>query len=219
MHFQFMVEDRSGAALVKAIMRKDVFQKFDFTYDCKYFRGLGGFTPKNTVKESKTGKLLNDLATYLKGFNRSLAGLGKDAAIFIILDNDTKDTTAFRKDLFDIATKNNISIDHVFCIAVEEMEAWLLGDEEAIKEAYPSARLNILQTYKQDSICGTWEKLADIIYKGGIRQMKKDCTSFVEIGKMKCEWAEKIGAYMVPEYNKSPSFRYFIQEINKRLSV
>jgi len=76
-----------------------------------------------------------------------------------------------------------------------------------------------LQTYQQDSICGTWEKLADIIYKGGIKQMKKDCSSYAEIGKIKCEWAEKIGQYMVLENNKSPSFKYFIQELNKRLIV
>ncbi len=79
--------------------------------------------------------------------------------------------------------------------------------------------MHILQTYQQDSICGTWEKLADVIYKGGIKQMRKDCSSYAEIGKIKCEWAEKIGQYMVLENNKSPSFKYFIQELNKRLTV
>ena len=219
MHFQFMVEDKSGAILVKAIMDKDVFVKDGVTYDCKHFKGLGGFTPKNTVKETKTGKLLNDLATYLRGYNKSLSGLGKNVAIFIVLDNDRNDPKAFKKELLEVAKRNNISVDHVFCIAIEEMEAWLLGDEDALKQAYPLAKLNILHTYEQDSICGTWEKLADIIYKGGIKQLKKDFSSYVEIGKIKCEWAEKIGEHMILENNKSPSFKHFIQEINNVCSI
>ena len=41
-------------------------------YSCKYFHGIGGFAKKGTVKEIKTGKLLNDLVTYLKGYDKSL---------------------------------------------------------------------------------------------------------------------------------------------------
>lgn len=79
-------------------------------YDCKGFHGLGGFTKKNTVKETKTGKLLNDLATYLRGFNRSLQNI--PAAIFIVLDNDDRDTGEFRQQMEDVAPKNMIQIDN-----------------------------------------------------------------------------------------------------------
>lgn len=44
-----------------------------------------------------------------------------------------------------------------FCIAIEEMEAWLLGDEKAIEEAYPQAKMPLLRKYVHDSIVGTWE--------------------------------------------------------------
>ncbi len=33
-----------------------------------------------------------------------------------------------------------ILTDHVFCVAVKEMEAWLLGDIEAIEKAYPKLK-------------------------------------------------------------------------------
>ena len=59
------------------------------TYDCKGFRGIGGFTRKNTIKETKTGKLLNDLATYLRGFDRSLQSF--PSVIIVVLDSDDHD--------------------------------------------------------------------------------------------------------------------------------
>lgn len=72
MHFQFLIEDQSGAALIEVLMQRISLINGDITYNCKPFKGLGGFTKKNTVKETKSGKLLNDLATYLRGFNKSL---------------------------------------------------------------------------------------------------------------------------------------------------
>lgn len=59
MHFQYLVEDQSGAALIRILMQKIVELYPNATYDCKGFRGIGGFTRKNTIKETKTGKLLN----------------------------------------------------------------------------------------------------------------------------------------------------------------
>lgn len=70
MHFQFLIEDQSGMILIKEIMEKIKVQNPEVTYLCKPFRGIGGFTRKNTVKETRTGKLLNDLSTYLRGFNK-----------------------------------------------------------------------------------------------------------------------------------------------------
>lgn len=169
------------------------------------------------MKEIKTGKLLNDLATYLRGFNRSLQGFS--AAIVIVLDNDTRDTKIFKEQLQKVAASNMITLDYVFCIAVEEVEAWLLGDEEALVRAYPSARLAILHSYVQDSICGTWEVLADIIYPGGITKFKKDCPTYMEVGAYKCEWAKRIGEHMKFSENKSPSFHFFMEEIYKRIAI
>ncbi|WP_026759812.1 DUF4276 family protein [Selenomonas ruminantium] len=219
MYFQFLIEDKSGKVLVEKIMDKLCEVESNLFYECKYFHGIGGFTKKNTVKETKTGKLLNDLATYLRGFDKSLKFMPDGAAVFVVLDNDTRETEVFRNELEQVAISNNISIDHVFCIAVEEMEAWLLGDEAAIKSAYPEARLNYLKNYKQDSICGTWEILAEIVYEGGMKRFAEECPTFVEAGRLKSEWAEKIGQYMDLDNNHSPSFQFFIGEVRRRLSA
>lgn len=216
MYFQFLVEDRSGGRLICELMDKIVAQHPEVSYNCKSFKGIGGFTKKNTVKETKTGKLLNDLATYLRGFSKSLQNM--QAVIVVVMDNDDRDTEAFAAELNQVAVQNMITTDHVFCIAVEEMEAWLLGDESAILAAYPNAKLMYLRSYKQDSICGTWEVLADVVYPGGLAGMKKACPAYGEIGKIKSEWASNIGRYMDWDKNVSPSFRFFASEIQKRIS-
>ena len=214
MYFQFLIEDQSGDVLIHAVMEKLTKIYPELTYDTKYFRGLGGFTKKNTVKETKTGKLLNDLATYMRGFNKSLASM--EAAIFVVLDNDDRDTEQFRAELEEVASRNMIMIDHVFCVAVEEMEAWLLGDEQAILKAYPEAKQAVIRAYRQDSICGTWEALAEAVYPGGRAKMKKKGLTSNDVGKLKSEWAKNIGQYMEIASNRSPSFQYMISEIEKR---
>lgn len=215
MHFQFLIEDRSSADLIKILMKKIINGREDITFDCKSFKGLGGFTKKNVTHETKTGSLLNDLSTYLRGFNKSLQGF--PSAIIVVLDNDTRDPQEFRAELENVANINNITLDHVFCIAIEEMEAWLLGDEAALISAYPSAKRQLLQGYIQDSICGTWEKLADAVYPGGLARMKKECPTFVEVGKQKSEWAKRIGVFMDLNQNKSPSFGFFLDAIQTRI--
>lgn len=216
MHFQFLIEDQSSAVLIEILMQRISLTNEHVTFNCKSFKGIGGFTKKNTVKETKSGKLLNDLATFLRGFNKSLQNI--PAVIIVVLDNDTRNTEAFLAELTQVANQNMIIVDHVFCIAVEEVEAWLLGDEAAILAAYPSAKLQQLHAYVQDSICGTWEVLADVVYPGGVSRLKKDCPTYIEKGKCKSEWARKIGVYMDMSHNISPSFNHFITEINKRLA-
>lgn len=217
MHFQFLIEDRSGAELINILMEKIINGREEITFNCKSFKGIGGFTKKNTAHKTKTGCLLNDLATYLRGFNKSLQGF--PSAIIVVLDNDTRDPQDFHTELENVASANDITLDHVFCIAVEEMEAWLLGDEAALISAYPSAKRQVLQGYIQDSICGTWEKLADAVYPGGLVKMKKECPTFAEIGKQKREWAKRIGAFMDLDRNQSHSFQIFLNAIQERIPV
>ena len=129
---------------------------------------------------------------FLKGFDKSLQGY--EACIIVVLDNDNRDNKEFESQLQKQAELAMISIDHAFCIAVEEMEAWLLGDKDALFKAYSNARESKYKEYQQDSICGTWEFLADIIYKGGINNFRKECPTYREVGKYKAEWAMKIGS-------------------------
>ncbi|MDR3128660.1 MAG: DUF4276 family protein, partial [Tannerellaceae bacterium] len=94
-----------------------------------------------------------------------------------------------------------------FCLAVEEGEAWLLGDIPAIKQAYPDAKTSILNSYINDSICGTWELMAEALYHKGCNALKEK--GWQAVGSEKSKWAEKISPIMDIHNNKSPSFNYF----------
>jgi hypothetical protein len=95
----------------------------------------------------------------------------------------------------------------MFRLAIEEMEAWYLGDRPALLGAYPRAKAAVLNGYVQDSTCDTWETLADAVYAGGSAAIKKK--GWPLPGQVKHEWAERIGPRMVLDRNVSPSFCKF----------
>jgi hypothetical protein len=97
------------------------------------------------------------------------------------------------------------------------MEAWLLGDRTAITTAYPRAKTKILNKYRQDSICGTWELLADAIHKGGAAALKKE--GWPAPGRAKCKWAKKIAPHIDVDANRSQSFGVFRDGVRKLADV
>ena len=216
MHFQFLIEDMSGGILIRQVMEKLAAAYPEVTCDYKTFHGIGGFQKKWSPGTAKTQKLLNDLPIFLRGYDKSLHVPGYEAALIIVLDNDRNDPKEFREKLEKLAKAQMLSIDYVFCVAVEEMEAWLLGDREAVLAAYPNAKTSGLNEYEQDSICGTWEKLVGAIYAGGLTKFKKENKTYQDIGKKKCEWAEKIGEHMDIHRNISPSFQAFVAAVETR---
>ena len=168
---------------------------------------------------NRTGSNLNNVAQFMYrenpgDFKRILTSIQTK---IVVLDSDDHDVQQFRSELEAVAMQNMIKIDHVFCLAVEEIEAWLLGDRHALLSAYPHAKMHVLNTYVQDSICGTWEVLADAVYPGGTSKLSREHASFIEIGKLKAEWAQNIGIHMDLKSNESPSFNDFIHEIERRL--
>lgn len=216
--FQFLVEDQSGGKLISAVMERYREERTEITieYDIRAYRGIGGFARGENAKNIKSDKLLIDLPKRLKAFNIALQG--RSASLFIVLDNDTRDVDRFRQHLQAVSVENHITIDHVYCIAVEEMEAWLLGDIEAIQKAYPELFDRIATkhaTYQQDSIGKTWEFLFEMLTKKNTSKIRMEKLSFVDIGKYKLEWADKIGAYLNIRNNKSPSFQYFLGELDR----
>lgn len=219
MRLEFLVEDTSGGILISQIIEKYKKEENNsITYNIKTYKGIGNFVKGKNASDVKSQQLLIDLPKRLRALQTLLLNID-DAAVFVILDNDKRDTELFYEQLKEISEKNRISTDHVYCIAVEEMEAWLLGDRNAIIEAYPNFEDRIISKYSgyvQDSICDTWEFLADLLTPRGIKEFYKKYTSVYEIGSKKCEWAEKIGSKLDIRHNNSQSFNRFLSELDKR---
>lgn len=213
-YIQILIEDASGKILVGKVMEKYLENKKGILYDIKSFKGMGRIPKNITGSAIKTKSLLTDLPQYLRGFSNALKHYPGKTAIFVILDCDNKDCMGLKRVLVELYNNLQISTEVHFCIAIEEIEAWLLGDEEALFQAFPEGKKSVFQKYKQDSIIGTWECLADIVYKGGSLKLKKEMTSYFEIGKFKCGCAEKIGEFLNIHNNRSKSFNYFIKKLD-----
>lgn len=204
MHFEILVEDQSGKKALDILVPKIVGD--DHTFKVIAYKGIGHI-PKNMTAGVDASKriLLNNLPKLLKGYGKSWQNYS--AAVFVICDLDDKCLKVFREELFNILNTCNPKPETRFCIAIEEGEAWLLGDIPAIKSAYPKAKDVILNAYVNDSICGTWECLADAVHKGGSTALSTK--GWMAAGTEKSQWAEKISPYMDVASNISPSFLYF----------
>lgn len=189
MYVQFLIEDKSTEKLVCHVMDKlkERYNDKYIDYDTRAFKGIGHLPKKGTAIERKTGQLLNDLPMFLRAFDKKLRKL-PGAVVIVVLDNDKRDQTEFQKQLKELSELNKILIDHAFCVAVKEMEAWLLGDIKAIEKAYSNVKKSAIKDYVQDGIVDTWEILANMIYPGGVNKLqKKAAGSYGLIGEMKIE--------------------------------
>lgn len=214
-YIEILVEDKSGSILIEQIMDKYVKNKPDIIYRIHGFKGIGKIPLKTSrISQIKSRRLLTDLPMYLKGMSLALKDMPGKKAIFVILDSDDEDCSEMKQSLMKMYQELEISVQVFFCIAIEELEAWLLGDSKAVLTAYPTAKQQLLQKYIQDSVVGTWEYLADIIYKGGLQALKRNASSYYEIGMFKCECAKNIGALLDIRKNASPSFNYFIGKLD-----
>ena len=214
MHFEILIEDLSGKKTLDILMPKIINDQD--TFNVVDYRGIGHI-PKNLKSPTDVSKrvLLNQLPRLLRGFGKTFANYTPHfpAAVIVICDLDDKCLKTFRQELYSVLNACKLKPETRFCIAVEEGEAWFLGDISAIKKAYPKAKNNILNRYQNDSICNTWELLADAIFAGGSSRLKKRGAQTV--GSEKSAWADKITPYMDVDKNKSPSFCYFRDKIRE----
>lgn len=202
MHLEILIEDSSGEKLLQALLPMILGENGDpHTWRLHAYKGVGRI-PKGLLAGVDSAKrmLLDNLPKLLSGYGRTP---GVDAVV-VIVDTDRRDCREFLAELQAMAQRCDPAPNTMFRLAIEEMEAWYFGDVAAILQAYPRAKKEILNRYRQDSVCGTWEMLADAIYPGGSAAIKK--AGWPVPGQMKHEWAERIGPRLTPDENTSPSF-------------
>jgi hypothetical protein len=153
--------------------------------------------------------LLDQLPVRLRGY---AAWMADDYRIVVLVDRDRQDCLVLKGQLEGAAeqvgllTKTRAGrgcFQVLNRIAIEELEAWFLGDIEAICHAYPRVPATLPEREKfrnPDAVSGgTWEALARVLQQSG----------YFKGGYSKLQAAREISVYMDPVRNRSKSFQVF----------
>ena len=212
MHFEVLVEDKSGRLALEVILEK-ILGSNSVEHSWKIFSYQGiGHIPRNlhAVPNPYRRLLLEHLPALLRAYGKSLP---HPSVVIVVVDLDSRNCMVFKQELLDLLQVCHPRPSTLFRIAIEEGEAWLLGDRKAVEAAYPRAKISVLDNYTQDSMCGTWEILADAVHPGGSSGLKK--LGYPEIGKAKCRWAQEIAPHMNVDRNQSVSFQVFCDGVRR----
>jgi hypothetical protein len=144
---------------------------------------------------------LDLLPATLRAYGRSLNP--EVDRVLVLIDVDGDDCQALKARLLAIQGATTPWPFVLFSLAIEEAEAFYLGDIEAIRKAFPAAMPRKMKDYVQDSICGTWEVFRDVI--GADSENKP-------------EWARRIAPHLGIEWkgadaNLSASFCYLCRAL------
>lgn len=214
MHIEVLVEDSSGATLIEKLLPVVIGPEgAPHTWRVLSYKGIGHI-PKGLTTRADPAKraLLSQLPRLLTGYGQTP---GYDAVV-VVVDSDTRNCKEFLAELNAVLQQCTPAPRTLFRLAIEEMEAWILGDRQALLTAYPKAKKEVLARYAQDSVCGTWELLADAIHPGGHAAIQK--AGWPLPGQVKVEWARKISPHMDVEINGSPSFGRFRDSLRRLIA-
>jgi len=206
MLIEILSEDKSGAVVVERLAKRICENEgMDAEVHVHPHRGCGSLPKDMTAKPPKfASSLLDLLPAKLRAYNKVYGG--KDLILIIAMDSDDNDPQTLRQDIYSCASKFAPNIRSIVGLSTEEIEAWMLGDKHAIIDAYPDCRRDVLDSYVQDSVCGTWETLCRAVSENAEELID---IGYPAIGHYKALWAETISRYMLPQKNISPSFNTF----------
>jgi hypothetical protein len=215
MHFEILVEGQSELTALSILMGKILCEYGNpHTWKIHKHRGIGRIPDYPEAKPNKNDPtLLHNLPSKLRAYGSE----GRDdVVVVVLLDLDDRPNCAsFKKELTDLLNFCPQKPKTLFRIAIEELEAWFFGDQQAIKQAYPDAKQQVLDSYIQDSQCGTWEKFAEAIYPGGLAALEQHGRRSGRYLEQKLIWAKEISPRLDVEGNQSPSFQCFRDGIRK----
>lgn len=197
MHIEFLLEEPSAEAFLADFMPKI----------------LPAETSCNFIQFQGKIDLLANLENRLKGYRDWLP---KDWRIVVLIDEDRENCVMLKAKLEAAAAAAGLTTKTkagkgafvvLNRIAIEELEAWFLGDVEGLRAAYPRvpASLGSRENFRDpDAVAGgTWEALERVLQKAG----------YFPGGLGKIELARTMAHHVNSGRNQSRSFRCFIEGI------
>ncbi len=200
MRLHFLVEGRSEKAFLESWLPR--FLPSPHTFRIIPHRGKGRIPGDPSKKpDPKRQGLLDQLPAKLRAFGKEFKP--ETDRVLVLVDLDRDNCHDLKQRLTNLIEYCDPPPTTLFRIAIEETEAFYLGDRHGIKKAFPRAKINKLNSYTQDSICGAWELFQDVIN-----------ARFED----KVEWGRKIGPCLTIKWkgskaNKSVSFQHFCKAI------
>lgn len=195
MHIEIHVEEPSAEEALKHIVPKIV-------------RGRATF---RVIDYGSKPKLLKNLPDRLKAYAARI-DRGEDLKLLVLIDRDDDDCRELKARLERMAmeaglrTKSASGLRGSFVIvnrlAIEELEAWFIGDGDALRAAFPRVRsFERKATFRDPDAVrgGTWEALHRLLKRHGIYPGVYP----------KIDAARRIAPHMNVSANRSISFRAF----------
>ena len=194
MHIEFLVEELSAEAALHNLIPRIAGPVISYR--------LHSFQGKDDLIKKLPGRLM--------GYRHWLP---PDWRIMVLIDEDRQDCLILKARLEQIAvnaglvTKSQVgprgNFQLITRLAIEELEAWFLGDVAALCAEYPRVPQNLNKKSKYrdpDAIQGgTWEARERVLKKAG----------YYAGGLPKVEAARRISSHMDPKRNISKSFQVF----------
>lgn len=193
MHVDFLLEEASAEAALNLLLPKLLPPGCTFT----------------CIPHQGKDDLLRRLPGRLKNYARLLPA-NADLRVVVMMDADAN--CVHRKQQLEklvaaagLLTKTSATAGQTFQVvtrlAVTELEAWFLGDREAIRAAYSRVHSKHFKGMHPvaDEIPDAWETLWRVL---------KNANLYLA-GKAKVEWATTIAPHLEPARNTSASFQYF----------
>ncbi|MCU0863425.1 MAG: DUF4276 family protein [Planctomycetes bacterium] len=159
-----------------------------------------GDIPANPASKPDPRKrgLLDLLPATLRAYAKA-----DDVAVLVLVDADKENCVDLKQRLLKLAERVHPRPSRLlFRIAVEETEAFYLGDVAGLKAAYPQADIRKAKKYRPDSVCNTAELFGEIVQDGGLN---------------KVAWAEAMADTLTTKKqgSRSPSFRALLGAFEK----
>ncbi|MDF7798128.1 DUF4276 family protein [Pontiellaceae bacterium B1224] len=215
MHFEFLVEGQTELTTLSILMKK-ILGEYQEPHSWKIHkhRGIGKIPDDPASTPNRHDQtLLHNLPSKLRAYGKEDR---KDVVVVVLADlDDRPNCIAFKQEMLSLLNDCPSKPITLFRIAIEELEAWFLGDRPALMQAYPEGNFSVFSQYKQDSQCGTWEILAELIHEGGLSTLVAKGKRSVRVLEQKRKWAATIAPLMDIEANQSPSFCAFRDGIIK----
>lgn len=131
--------------------------------------------------------------------------LNTPVGILILQDQDSNDCILLKKELLSLCEIPKNNVKYLVRIVCRELEAWYLGDMDAIQKAYPKF---VARKFKNKA------KFRYPDDSNAYDEIKKILPSF-----QKVEGARRISPHINIEMNRSPSFQQFVNGLRTFIEI